>query len=106
MQLDNRKKHHTIGFLSKTFNKAEHNYDIHNCELLAVFRGLTHWCHILLSSPFKTMVLTDNKNLKYYREPLHINWHIAHYIQCLQDYNFIIKHILGDTNKADTLLMP
>ena len=102
-QLDDRKKHHAIGFFSKTFNKAECNYDIHDHELLAVFRGLTHWCHTLLSSPFKTTVLTDHKNLKYYREPHHINHHIACYIQHLQDYNFVIKHIPGDTNKADTL---
>lgn len=46
-QLDDRKKHHAIGFFSKTFNEAKCNYDIHDCELLAVFRGLTHWCHLL-----------------------------------------------------------
>lgn len=100
-QLDDRKKHHAIRFFSKTFNNAEHNYNIHDCELLAVLRGLTHWCHLLLSSPFKTTVLTNHKNLEYYRKPHHINRHVAHYIQRLQDYNFILKHIHGD--KADTL---
>ena len=102
-QLDNRKKHHAIGFFSKTFNEAECNYDIHNCKLLAVFRGLTHWHHTLLSSPFETTVLTDHKNLEYYREPHHINCCIVCYVQHLQDYNFVIKHIPGDTNKADAL---
>lgn len=85
------------------FNEAERNYDIHDCKLLAVFRGLTHWHHTLLSSPFETTILTDHKNLKYYREPHHINHRITHYVQCLQDYNFVIKHIPGDTNKVDTL---
>ena len=102
-QLDNRRKHRAVGFFSKTFNEAERNYDIHDRELLAVFRGLTHWRHILLSSPFETMVLTDHKNLEYYKEPHHINHHIARYVQRLQDYSFIIKHIPGDTNKADAL---
>ena len=72
-QLDEWKKHRAIGFFSKTFNEAERNYDIHDCKLLAVFQGLTHWRHLLLSSPFETMVLTDHKNLEYYREPHHIN---------------------------------
>ena len=72
-QLDDQKKHQAIGFFSKTFNEAEHNYNIHDHELLAEFRGLTHWRHLLLSSPFETTVLTDHKNLEYYREPHHIN---------------------------------
>ena len=42
-QKDSRGKHRAVGFLSKTFNEAEQNYNIHDRELLAVFRGLTHW---------------------------------------------------------------
>lgn len=72
-QLDDQRKHCAIGFFSKTFNKVEHNYNIHDCELLTLFRGLTHWCHTLLSSPFETTILMDPKNLEYYREPHHIN---------------------------------
>ena len=82
---------------------TERNYDIHNQELLAIFRGLAHWRHLLLSSPHITTVLMDHKNLEYYKEPHHINWCIAQYVQRMQDYNFIIKHILGETNKADAL---
>lgn len=70
-----------MGFFLKTFNEAEHNYNIHDHELLAVFCGLTHWCHLLLSSPFKVTVLTDHKNLKYYKEPHHVNCHIVRYVQ-------------------------
>ena len=102
-QKDDRGKHQAVGFLSKTFNEAERNYDIHNRELLAVFQGLTHWRHLLLSSPHVTTMLTDHKNLEYYKEPHHINRRIAQYVQCMQDYNFIIKHIPGESNKLDAL---
>ena len=102
-QKDDRGKHQAVRFLSKTFNEVEHNYDIHDQELLAVFQGLTHWQHLLLSSPHITMVLTDHKNLEYYKEPHHINRHIARYVQCMQDYNFVIKHIPGESNKSDAL---
>ena len=84
-QKDNRGKHRAVGFLSKTFNEAERNYDIHNRELLAVFRALSHWQHLLLSSPFEVTVLTDHKNLEYYKEPHHINRCIARYVQRMQD---------------------
>ena len=76
-QQDDRGKHRAVGFLSKMFNKAERNYDIHDRELLAVFRGLAHWRHLLLSSPHVTTVLTDHKNLEYYKEPHHINRRVA-----------------------------
>ena len=102
-QQDLRGKHQAIGFYSKTFNEAERNYDIHDRELLAVFRGLTHWRHLILSSSFETTVLTDHKNLEYYRQPHHINRRVARYVAQLADYNFVLKHIPGITNKADAL---
>ena len=102
-QKDARGKHRTVGFLSKTFNEAECNHDTHDRQLLAVFRALNHWRHLLLSSPYEVTVLMDHKNLEYYKEPHHINRHIARYVQHMQDYNFVIKHILGENNKSDAL---
>jgi hypothetical protein len=103
MQKDERGKHVAVGFHSQTFNKAERNYNIHDCEFLAIFQGLTHHCHLLLSSPFPIMVFTDHKNLKYYRHPCHINRRVAQYIPQLADYNFTLVHFPGTANKADTL---
>ena len=48
-------------------------------------------------------MLTDHKNLEYYKEPHHINRRVARYVQRMQDYNFIIKHIPGESNKSDAL---
>ena len=96
-------KHLAVGFFSKTLSETEHNYNIHDRELLTVFRGLTHWRHLLLSSPFETTVFTDHKNLEYYRQPHHINRRVARYVAQLADYNFILKHIPGANNKADAL---
>ena len=102
-QQDYRKKHVAVGFHSQTFSEAERNYDIHNCELLAVYRGLTHYRHLLLSSPHPITVYTNHKNLEYYRKPQSINRQVAHDIPHLADYNFQLVHIPGTTNKADAL---
>ena len=48
-------------------------------------------------------MLTDHKNLEYYKEPHHINRRIVRYVQRMQDYNFIIQHIPGENNKSDAL---
>ena len=49
-------------------------------------------------------IWTDHKNLKYFREPHKLNgWQARWYLK-LQDYNFILWHILGKTiTKADIL---
>jgi hypothetical protein len=83
--------------------KPERNYDIHDREFLAVFRGLTHHCHLLLSSLFPITVFTDHKNLEYYRHPRHINRRVARYIPQLADYDFTLVHFPGTANKADAL---
>src|ERR1700735_420694 len=48
-------------------------------------------------------VYTDHKNLEYYRHPQSINHRVARYIPRLTDYNYVLVHLLGDSNKADAL---
>ncbi len=79
-QKDDRGKSRAIGFHSKTFTETEWNYDIHDRELLAVVRGLDNWRHLLASSPHPIIILTDHKNLQYYRNPQRINRRVARYL--------------------------
>src|SRR6202012_2201800 len=48
-QKDEQGKHSVVVLHSQTFNDVEHNYNIHDWELLAVFCGLTNNQHLLLS---------------------------------------------------------
>jgi len=36
-----------VVFLSKSLNKTERNYEIHNKEMLVVIKGLEAWRHLL-----------------------------------------------------------
>jgi len=36
-----------VAFLSKSLNKMERNYEIHDKEMLAIIRGLESWRHLL-----------------------------------------------------------
>ena len=42
-----------VAYLSKSLNKTERNYKIHNKEMLAVIRGLENWRHLLEDKKFK-----------------------------------------------------
>jgi RNase H-like domain found in reverse transcriptase/Reverse transcriptase (RNA-dependent DNA polymerase) len=92
-----------VGYHSHMMNQAEQGYNVHDCELLAIMRGLRQWRHLLLSSPFQTTVITDHVNLQYYWQPQKINQWVAHYLGDLADYDFTLIHKLGKLNKADHL---
>ena len=55
-----------VVFLSKSLNKTERNYEIHNKEMLAVIRELENWRHLLEGTKFKFEVWMDHKNLEYF----------------------------------------
>jgi len=42
-----------VAFLSKSLNKTERNYEIHNKEMLAIVRGLEVWRHLLEGAQIK-----------------------------------------------------
>ena len=50
------KKWKPVSFLSKSLNKTERNYEIHNKEMLAVIRGLENWRHLLKGAKYKFKV--------------------------------------------------
>jgi len=55
-----------VGYLSKSLNEMEKNYEIYDKEMLAVIRGLENWRHLLEEAHFKFEVWTDHKNLEYF----------------------------------------
>ena len=69
LQTDSNGEWHLCSYLSQSFSPAERNYDIYNRELLAVIRALKSWWHYLHGSPFPVQIVTDHKNLTYFRSP-------------------------------------
>ena len=102
-QRDEEGRRRPISYFSQALNPAERNYDIWDREFLAVIQGLKHNRHLLVGSPHKVIVLTDHKNLAHYRHPQKINRWVARYLHTLADFDLELRHILGSTNKADTL---
>jgi len=54
-----------VAFLSKSLNKTERNYKIHDKEMLVIIKGLENWRHLLEDTHFKFEVWMDHKNLEY-----------------------------------------
>jgi len=62
-----------VEFLSKSLNKTERNYEIHDKEMLAVIRGLKNWRHLLESAKYKFEVWIKHKNLEYFMKVQKLN---------------------------------
>ena len=68
MQQDDNRDLHPCAYFSQTFSSAEQNYDIYDRELLAVIHALDHWRHYLQGTSHPVTLLTNHKNLTYFRQ--------------------------------------
>ena len=84
-----------VAFLSKSLNKTERNYKIHDKEILVVIRGLENWRHLLESTKYKFKVWTDHKNLEYFMKVQKLNQRQACWALYLSRFDFILKHVPG-----------
>jgi hypothetical protein len=72
-QQDKNGDWHPCRYILHSFNNAERNYKIYNRELLGIVRALKNWRHYLEGSKFPTVVLSDHKNLTYFRTAQKLN---------------------------------
>jgi hypothetical protein len=95
---------HPITYMSQSFTGAEHNYDTHDKELLAIIRALEFWCIFLEGTKDPITVFTGHRNLEFWQESRTFNlWH-ARWHLLLANYNFRINYRPGkQSGKLDAL---
>ena len=104
MQRDGNRDLHPCAYLSQTFSPTERNYDIYDRELLAVIHALEHWCHYLQGTAHPVTLLTDHKNLTYFRQPQKLSCCQARWMMFLQDFDLHFVHLPGSAmGPADAL---
>lgn len=77
------------------------NWPIRDKEFYAIVCALKHWRHYLLGRNFE--LHTDHKSLETIMKSTDLNDRLQRWISQLADYDFSIKYIPGNTNKADGL---
>ena len=95
-QLDSNGDRHPVSFISKTLSPAERNYEIYDRELLAIIRALEEWRHYIQGSPHTTIVLSDHKNLTYYREAKKLTRRQARWSLYLSEFDIKLIHTPGN----------
>ena len=115
---------HPCGYISHSFDSAQRNYKIYDRELLSIVRGLETWRHYLHGSPFPTIILSDHKNLTYFRTAQKLNRRQARWSLFLSEFDLKLlhtpgskmiqsdalsrrpDHIVSDTENDDIILLP
>ena len=95
---------HPVAFHLQSLLPAEQNYDVYDKELAGVIFGFKCAQPLFLGAKHLVIVRTDHKNLQYFREPQKISGQQAHWLEYLQDFNYVLEHIPGTTNTIADLL--
>ena len=93
-----------VSFTSKVLNETEHNYKIHNKEILGIIRCLEAWRYFLEGARIKFKVWTNHKNLECFMTSQNLNHRQARWALYLSRFDFVLKHVPGSKmGKADGL---
>ena len=93
-----------IAFLSWTFSGAKLNYDVHDAELLTIYKAFRSWCHYLEGATFQIKVVTDHKNLEYLATTKLLSHQQACWSKYLSTFNMVIRFWPGClSTKPNTL---
>jgi len=90
-----------VSFREK-LNESRHKYSSYDKEFYVVVQALKDWRHYLLGSEF--VLFCDNFVLQYVMQQHKLNHKHAKWVEYLQSFTFVLKHISWQANKvADAL---
>jgi len=97
-------KWHPVAFYSKSLSPVEHNYEIHDKDMLVIVCALEEWRHFLEGAAHPIKIFTNHKNLKYFMLAKKLNHHQARWSLFLARFDFTLRHWPGCTmGKPDAL---
>ena len=91
---------HPVAYISQSFNPAERNYQIYDRELLAIINALEDWRHFLEGLPQPFEIVTDHKNLEYWKTAKHLTRRQARWYLTLSRFDFFLTHRRGKDHTA------
>jgi hypothetical protein len=95
---DNR----SVAYFSEKLNEAKIKYSMYDKEFYAVIKALKKWRHYLVPKVF--VLYSDNHALQFLTRQEKLNQKHAKWVEYMQNFTCVIKHIYGTANKvANTL---
>jgi hypothetical protein len=91
-----------VAYFSEKLNDAKKNYSTYDKEFYAVIQALKKWRHYLIPKEF--VLYSDNHALQFITRQEKLNQKHAKWVEFMQNFTFVIKHIVGTANKVTDAL--
>jgi hypothetical protein len=93
-----------VAYFSEKLDEAKLKYSTYDKEFYAIIQELKKWRHYLIPKEF--VLYSDNHALQFVTQQEKLNQKHAKWVEYMQNFTFVIKHISGTANKvADALSM-
>jgi hypothetical protein len=91
-----------IAYFSEKLNEEKVKYSTYDKEFYAIVQALKKWRHYLIPKEF--VLYSDNHELQFVTQQETLNQKHVKWVEYMQNFTFVIKHIFGTANKvADAL---
>jgi hypothetical protein len=91
-----------VAYYSEKLEDAKLKYSTYDKEFYAVIQALKKWRHYLIPKEF--VLYSDNHALQFVSQQEKLNQKHAKWVEYMENFTFVIKHISGTANKvADAL---
>jgi hypothetical protein len=87
-----------ITYFSEKLNEAKVKYSTYDKEFYAIIQALKKWRHYLIPKEF--VLYSDNHALQFVTRQEKLNHRHVKWVEYMQNFTFVIKHISGTANKV------
>ena len=91
-----------VAYFNEKLNESRQKYTSYDKEFYAVVQALKHWRNYLLANEF--VLFSDNSALHYIMQQHKLNHKYAKWVEYLQSFTFVLKHISSQANKVADVL--
>jgi hypothetical protein len=91
-----------VAYFSEKLNEIKRKYFTYDKEFYAIIQALKKWRHYLV--PMEFVLYSDNQALQFITRHKKLSQRHAKWIEFMQNFTFVIKHIFGNANKVDDAL--
>jgi hypothetical protein len=88
----------SIVYFNEKLNEAKVKYSTYDKEFYAIIQALKKWRHYLIPKEF--VLYSDNHALQFVTQQEKLNQKHVKWVEYMQNFTFVIKHISGTTNKV------